>query len=146
MTTTVKAGFVLGSDGDIYAQIPADNQWGFSICDDDQAWAGGVGSGLESWTLLPNEDSRITEDDRERIGWMLDEVDQESDYSVVPDVVFEYPYKTDSCQGIAIARDFDEAKHMLEGMLPNEAVADGAWGWSQDQDETRYYINKDAMP
>jgi hypothetical protein len=68
------------------------------------------------------------------------------DYSVVPDVVFEYPYRTGSCQGIAIARDFDEAKHMLEGMLPNEAVADGAWGWIQDQDETRYYINKDAMP
>jgi hypothetical protein len=70
----VKAGFVLGSDGDIYAQIPADNQWGFSICDDDQAWPGGFNSGLESWTLLANDDPRITEDDRERIGWMLDEV------------------------------------------------------------------------
>jgi hypothetical protein len=70
----VKAGFVLGSDGRIYVQVPADNQWGFAICDDDQAWPGGFDSGLESWTLLPNEDSRITEDDRERIGWMLDEV------------------------------------------------------------------------
>ena len=145
MTTTVKAGFVLGSDGEIYLQIPADNQWGFSICDDDQAWPGGFNSGLESWTLLANDDPRITEDDRERIGWMLDELDQESDYSVVPDVVFEYPYKTDSCQGVAIARDFDEAKHMLEGMLPDEAIADGAWGWIQDQDNTRFYINKEAM-
>jgi len=67
------------------------------------------------------------------------------DYSVVPDVVCEYQYKTDSCQGIAIARDFTEAKHMLEGMLPDEAIADGAWGWIEDQDGTRYYINKEAM-
>jgi hypothetical protein len=74
MKTTVKAGFVLGSDGRIYVQVPADNQWGFSICDDDQSWAGGVGSGLQSWMLLANDDPRITEDDRERIGWMLDEV------------------------------------------------------------------------
>lgn len=67
------------------------------------------------------------------------------DYLVVPDVVFEYTYKTDSCHGVAIARDFDEAKSMLSDMLPDEAVADGAWGWIQDQDGTRFYINKEGM-
>jgi hypothetical protein len=67
------------------------------------------------------------------------------DYLVVPDVVFEYPYKTDSCHGVAIAKDFDEAKSMLSDMLPDEAIADGAWGWIQDQDNTRFYINKEGM-
>jgi hypothetical protein len=70
----VKPGFVVGSDGRIYAQMPAENPFGFVICDDDQSWAGGVNSGLSHWTLLANDDLRITEDDRERIGWMLDEV------------------------------------------------------------------------
>ena len=73
MKKVIKVGFVLGSNGKIYAQVPAGNQWGFDICDDDQAWAGGVGSGLSSWTLLSNDDPRITEDDRERVGWILDE-------------------------------------------------------------------------
>jgi hypothetical protein len=70
----VKPGFVLGSDGRIYAQMPAENLFGFVICDDDHSWAGGINSGLAHWTLLANDDPRITEDDRERIGWMLDEV------------------------------------------------------------------------
>ena len=69
----VQAGFVLGSNGKIYAQVPSDNQWGFDICDDDQAWAGGVDSGLASWTLIANDDPRITQDDRERVGWIIDE-------------------------------------------------------------------------
>ena len=69
----VQAGFVLGSDGKIYVQVPSDNQWGFDICDDDQSWAGGVGSGLASWRLLENEDPAITDDDRTRVGWILAE-------------------------------------------------------------------------
>lgn len=67
------------------------------------------------------------------------------DHSVVPNVVFGYQYKTDSCQGMAFARDFAEAKRILERMLPQEAIADGAWGWIEDQDGTRYHINKEAM-
>jgi hypothetical protein len=73
MATAIKLGFVLGSDGKIYAQVPAPNEHGFEICDDDQSWPGGLGSGLENWSLLANDDPRISEDDRERVGWILDE-------------------------------------------------------------------------
>jgi hypothetical protein len=70
---SVKSGYVVGSDGRIYVQIPDDSQFGFAICDDEQSWAGGVGSGLASWTLIPNDDSRIIDEVRERLGWILDE-------------------------------------------------------------------------
>jgi hypothetical protein len=46
---------------------------------------------------------------------------------------------------MAVARDFHEAKRVLKNMLPDEAVADGAWGWIEDLDGTRFYINREAM-
>ena len=67
-----KTGYVIGSNGKIYVQLPADNQFGFVICDDEQSWAGGVGSGLADWTLIANNDSRIADEDRERLAWILD--------------------------------------------------------------------------
>lgn len=69
----VKAGYVLGSNDKIYVQVPADNQWGFEICDENESWPGGVNSGLKSWTLLSRDDERITNDDRSRLDWVLDE-------------------------------------------------------------------------
>jgi hypothetical protein len=66
-----------------------------------------------------------------------------ADYRTVADVVFEYQYKTDSCHGVAVARDFTEAKSMLDEMVPLQAIHDGGWGWIEDQDGTRYCIAKE---
>ena len=66
--TAAKTGYVIGSDGKIYVQVRDDSQFGFSICDDELSWAGGVGSGLTSWTLIASDDSRITDEDRARLG------------------------------------------------------------------------------
>jgi hypothetical protein len=70
----IKAGYVLTGRGNLYVQIPSDNQYGFSIYDDDQTWPGGFGIG--EWTLLASDDPRITDADRERLQWILDEVSQ----------------------------------------------------------------------
>jgi len=67
------------------------------------------------------------------------------DYSTVAEVVFEYEYKTDSGHGVAVARDFIEAKSMLDEMVPLQAIHDGGWGWIEDKDGTRYYIAKENM-
>lgn len=74
----VKAAYVLGKDTvgnskGIFLQIPADNQWGFAICDDEQSWAGGIGSGLASWEQLSKNDPRINAGDRDRLEWILEE-------------------------------------------------------------------------
>lgn len=83
---STQTGYVIGSNGRIYVQVRDDSQFGFAICDDEQSWAGGVGSGLTSWTLIASDDSRITDNDRERLGWILDE--QSSDMPP-PAVAFE---------------------------------------------------------
>ena len=68
------AAYVITASGNIYLQITADNQYGFSICSEDQTWPGGFGLG--EWTLIDNDDPRITDADRERIQWIIDEVSQ----------------------------------------------------------------------
>ena len=70
----IAAGYILTDNSNIYVQIPADNQWGFSIQADDQTWPGGLGLG--QWELLASDDPRITDADRERLGWILDEASQ----------------------------------------------------------------------
>ena len=72
---STETGYVIGSNEKIYVQVRDDNQFGFSICDEEQSWAGGVGSGLSNWTLIASDDSRITDDDRERLGWILREIE-----------------------------------------------------------------------
>ena len=74
MNDQVKAGYVITSNGTVLAQIPADNQWGFAISSDDQTWPGGFG--VDDWELLASNDPRITDADRERLQWILDEVSQ----------------------------------------------------------------------
>ncbi len=56
----------------VLVQIPASNQWGFELADDDQTWPGGFGIASE-WEALEDDDPRITDEDRERLGWLLDE-------------------------------------------------------------------------
>ena len=70
--TAAQTGYVIGSDGKIYVQVRDDSQLGFFICDNEQSWAGGLGSGLTRWTLIANDDSRITDEDRERLGWVIE--------------------------------------------------------------------------
>lgn len=73
MNATVKAGYVVGDNGKILLQIPTDGQFGFSLFDEDDSWAGGIGAGLKTWTAIPEDDKRITEEDKKRLGWILDE-------------------------------------------------------------------------
>jgi hypothetical protein len=77
-TTATKAGYVLGSDGKIYVQIPTEDHFKFAICDEDQSWQGSF-IPFKTWTLLANDDPRISESDRERLGRMLDEHNDETD-------------------------------------------------------------------
>lgn len=74
MATTIEAGYVVTQDGTVYVQLPADNQWGFVIADDDQTWEGGFGLN-GSWELAAENDPRITDEDRERLSWLLDQAD-----------------------------------------------------------------------
>jgi hypothetical protein len=64
------------------------------------------------------------------------------DYSTVAEHVAEYQFKTDDSFGVILARDFTEAKMELAKMLPDNAVADGAWGWVDDLDGTRFQIGE----
>jgi hypothetical protein len=134
-TGAVQPGFVLGSDGRIYVQVPADNQWGFSICDDDQSWPGGFSSGLESWTLLANDDQRITEDDRERVGWILDELDiADPDCPLIVTWEFMGPasqQKFDVAQAVADAMVAMESPVVTPGVV-NRACEQLGNGWDAD--------------
>lgn len=73
MMTTVRPGYVVTDDGEILVQLPTDNQWGFVLADDDQMWPGGFGVAA-AWELLSDSDPRITDDVRDRLGWLLEEV------------------------------------------------------------------------
>lgn len=112
MTTTTKSGYVIGSDEKIYVQVPAKNQHGFSICDEDQSWEGGIGSGLKSWTLLGSDDARITQTDRERLGWILDQHADETDgeFSITWEFI-----------GRASQQHFDVAQAVADAMVAMES-------------------------
>lgn len=71
----IHTGYVVTDTGSILVQHPDENQWGFSLCDDEQSWPGGIGVAGE-WTAIAPDDPRITDDDRERLQWMLDAAQQ----------------------------------------------------------------------
>lgn len=72
MTTTPAAGYVLTDTGDILLQIPCpEHPSGFALADDDQTWPGGLDAGCTEWELLADDDPRISDEDRERLGWLL---------------------------------------------------------------------------
>jgi hypothetical protein len=73
-STKIHTGYVITDTGTILLQIPDNNRWGFSIQDDDQTWPGGLGIASE-WEVLKDTDPRITDADRERLQWILDEVE-----------------------------------------------------------------------
>lgn len=66
-------GYVLTNEGQIFLQIPdPESKGGFYLADDGQTWDGGFGV-AESWEPLADDDPRITDADRERLGWILEE-------------------------------------------------------------------------
>lgn len=69
----VKKGYVIDRKGNVFVQIPEDNQWGFSIASDDQTWPGGIGIG--DWSLIPENDRKVTPQVRESLQWILDEAE-----------------------------------------------------------------------
>lgn len=72
MPESIPRGYVLTDLGQILVQLPAENQWGFVLADDDQTWPGGFGI-ARGWELLAGDDPRITEADRERLSWLIEE-------------------------------------------------------------------------
>ena len=52
--------YVETDTGEILVQLPADNQWGFLLADDDQTWDGGFGCGATSWKPLPEDAPQLT--------------------------------------------------------------------------------------
>ena len=75
MAARIYTGYVQDVYGDIYVQMPADNQWGFSIYDDDQTFPGGFGIG--EWSAV-SEDV-VSDADKERLSWILDSPNDASD-------------------------------------------------------------------
>ena len=61
--------FITDGSGNYLVQMDDDSQFGFSLADDYQAWAGGFGSGWRSWTAVAPED--VPEEERARLGFLL---------------------------------------------------------------------------
>lgn len=51
-----------------------------------------------------------------------------------------FRYATDSESGELLAMSFDDAKSRLTEMVDEDCVADGAWGWVENLDGSRYEI------
>lgn len=67
----IKTGYVVTEDGSWYVQRPANNQWGFEICDDEQSWAGGLMAGMPTFRLVP--ESEVPAEVKESLGWILEQ-------------------------------------------------------------------------
>jgi hypothetical protein len=68
----VPTTWVITDNGTILIQRPANNQWGFELASDDQTWPGGFGI-AQSWEAIPDDDPRITDEDRDTLQWLFDE-------------------------------------------------------------------------
>ena len=71
----VYAGYVQDADGNYFVQLPAENTWGFTICDEDQSWPGGFGGPRSPWTLI--DPKNVPAHVRESLGSILDEYEAE---------------------------------------------------------------------
>jgi hypothetical protein len=63
----VHRGYVRDPLGTVYVQKPDDNQWGYSLFSEDQAWPGGFG--IDTWEMVGEAD--VSAEDRERLGPVL---------------------------------------------------------------------------
>jgi len=68
-----QSGFVITDNGTILVQIsdPTASS-GFYLADDDQTWDGGFGV-AQNWEMISYDDPRITNEDHERLDWLLEE-------------------------------------------------------------------------
>lgn len=65
-------GYVITDRGAVLVQVPdPSSRWGYFLADDDRTWDGGFGV-ASKWELVPDDDPRIRDEDRERLGWMVD--------------------------------------------------------------------------
>jgi hypothetical protein len=67
------------------------------------------------------------------------------DYTTVAEETISYTFRTDAEHGEIVSRDFDEAKQMLCDMCDDDMIADGGWGWVDDQDGERFYVGRENM-
>lgn len=74
---TAEKTFVTDGSG-YYVQMPANNQWGFSIHSDDMEWPGGFGvfTNRKWWAIQPDQ---VPADDRAKLEWILGE-----DFTLAP--------------------------------------------------------------
>jgi len=68
----IHTGYVLTESGSILLQLPDENQWGFTLCDDDSSWPGGFGIASD-WEPLEDDDPRITAMVHEALDFFLDD-------------------------------------------------------------------------
>lgn len=64
----IVATFVRTNQGSYLVQLPAENQWGFVLADDEQTWPGGHGV-AQSWEAVRPEE--VPAEDRKRLEWLL---------------------------------------------------------------------------
>jgi uncharacterized membrane protein len=68
-----KAGYVITEAGLVLVQVSDEtSRWGFALVDDEQTWDGGFII-AKFWDLVEDDDPRITDEDRDRLGWILDQ-------------------------------------------------------------------------
>lgn len=63
--------YVTDGKGYFLVQVEDNTQFGFSLLDDDQAWPGGFGSGMQSWHYVPK--SAVPRKVRRRLDFLLEE-------------------------------------------------------------------------
>jgi hypothetical protein len=65
--------------------------------------------------------------------------------SIAGEGLIAFSYRTDGEHGEIEARDFDAAKQMLCEMFTEAIIADGGWGWVDDEDGERFYVGRENM-
>jgi hypothetical protein len=61
----IQLAYVKTNRGRILVQRPANNQWGFELCDHDQSWPGGFDV-ARTWRVL--SESKVPQRDLDRLG------------------------------------------------------------------------------
>lgn len=72
-------GYVVTNLGTIMVQTPADSRWGFELSDGDRSYTDtATTEGVTSWDAITDDDPRITDEDRERLQWIIDDARDEA--------------------------------------------------------------------
>ena len=79
----------------------------------------------------------LSDDQNDAIVWIKDDCEKQMRDRWCQ---IAFRYATDSESGELFAMSFDDAKSRLTEMVDEDCVADGAWGWVEDVDGTRYEI------